>query len=125
MFAILSSSIENASKLSSNLQDYWNTHGVYQSIALYETVPEFLAAMEVHPYSAVILECVENPIPIITKINTLHKDCKIAIIIDNDTVSKESDIAISCHRMGVNAVLTHEDFQKPLAMLSKQLQVVE
>lgn len=124
MLAILSNTIESAGRLSDNLQSYWNTQGVYASVSLFEAEGEFLKAMNEHAYERVIVVCKESPQKLIQHIRTCNPGCKIAVLIDNQEKERGEEIALICHRMGVEFLLTKDDLEKPLAMLSKSLSVV-
>lgn len=124
MLAILSNTIENADRLSENLQHYWSTQGVYKFIALYETQSELLAAMASHSYAGVILDEIDNPLGIIPKIRAVCPHCKIAVVTSNKDAEKDNQIAIACYRLNVDMMLSYREFEQPLEKLSKQLCVL-
>lgn len=124
MFAIYSNTIENAYRLSENLQLYWNDRGMYKSIALFENDVEFFEQMKNHPYEYVILQCISNPLKTIPQIRFIAPACKIAVVIDNKSQVDENEIAVACHQLEVEMVIRVVDLEQPLALLSKRLKIV-
>lgn len=124
MLAILSNSIENADRLSENLQYYWNSHGVYASVSLFEDDEEFINAFRLHQYKSVILQTTKNTLELIVKIRDIKSDCKIGILIDTCDRAKETEIACTYRNYGVEMVLTRLDLERPLELISKQLSIV-
>lgn len=124
MLAILSNSIENAGRLSENLQYYWNAQGVYTSVSLFENDMEFCTALSSHHYKSVILQETENALELVFKIRCIKPDCRIAILTEPCDIINETEFACTCRSLGVEMVLTHSDLEKPLEMLSKQLCIV-
>lgn len=124
MLAILSNSIENAGRLSENLQYYWNAQGVYASVSLYENDVEFCNALSLYLYKAVILQTTENMFELLSKIHHIKSDCKIVILIDTCDSTKEAEIVCNYRNIGVEMVLTRLDLEKPLAMITKQLGII-
>lgn len=121
MLAILSETIESAARLSTCLQDYWNSRGVYLGISLFELESEFLSALASRKYHCAILEIISDPLELIPRVRDHCPVCKIAVVTDNRDPAKDAEIAAGCRRLGVEMMLTRADMEQPLAMLSKQL----
>lgn len=124
MLAILSNTIENASNLSDRLQCYWMSQGVYASISIFENTVEFMEAMGTQPYECVILERVGSPINVVNLIQNIYPLCKIAVVTDTTDTEQVRQTALGCYNLGVKIMLTLEDFDRPLAKLSKQLKLI-
>lgn len=124
MLAIFSNSIEKADMISSNLQYYWNSRGVYASVSLFDTEREFLQALENRPYERIILECTDNPANLILQIRRRCLTCKIAVLINSNDVIKEKEAALACRSLEVDIFFSRAELEEPLEMLSKQLQIL-
>lgn len=124
MLAIFSNSIEEVGMISNSLQYYWNSHGVYASVALFDNEREFIQAMESHPYECIILECADSPVKLVQQIRKMSLTCKIAVLINSNDVTKENEAALACRSLGVDIFFSRAELEEPIALLSKQLQIL-
>lgn len=121
MLAILSTTLEKAEWLSDTLQRYWGTHGVYQTIAQYETDGELLSAMAAHKYTSIILDKISNALEIVPQLRALNPSCRIAVITKNDDTALDNQFAIRCYDLGVELMLTQAALDRPWELISKGL----